>query len=138
MPVGADEFVMMDAKNPYVGELESAHPAGGCNAARHQPSRARAARRQGIHGARGDAGQPRRQGGRQSRLGPQSGRSPDRKPPHADRPYAKSPLQFTAKSDTTEGRFEVAATGSGTLHIGAVSLMPADNVSGFKADSIRC
>ncbi len=51
--------------------------------------------------------------------------------------YAKYPLKFTAKADTAEGRFEITGTGSGTFHIGAASLMPADNVSGFKAANIR-
>ena len=51
--------------------------------------------------------------------------------------YAKVPLEFTAKADTNEGRFEIAGTGSGDFHIGAVSLMPADNVSGFKAATLR-
>src|SRR3954469_21171866 len=51
--------------------------------------------------------------------------------------YAKFPLQFTARADTTEGRFEIAGTGSGMLYIGVVSLMPADNISGFKAANIR-
>ena len=51
--------------------------------------------------------------------------------------YAKFPLKFTAKADSTEGRFEIVATGSGALHIGAVSLMPADNISGFNAGMIR-
>jgi alpha-N-arabinofuranosidase len=51
--------------------------------------------------------------------------------------YARFPLKFTAKTDTSEGRFEIVGSGSGTFHIGAVSMMPADNVSGFKAASIR-
>ena len=47
--------------------------------------------------------------------------------------YAKVPLKFTARADTSDGRFEIVGTGSGTFHVGVVSLMPADNVSGFKA-----
>jgi len=52
--------------------------------------------------------------------------------------YARFPLKFTPRSDSNEGRFEIAGTGQGSFHIGAASLMPADNVSGFKAASIRC
>jgi hypothetical protein len=51
--------------------------------------------------------------------------------------YASFPLKFTPRSDSNEGRFEIAGTGQGSFHIGAASLMPADNVSGFKAASIR-
>jgi alpha-N-arabinofuranosidase len=51
--------------------------------------------------------------------------------------YAKLALKFTPKADSNEGRFEIAGTGQGSLHIGAASLMPADNISGFKAATIR-
>lgn len=46
------------------------------------------------------------------------------------------PFKFTAKSDTSEARFEVTATGSGSVRIGTVSLMPSDNIKGFRADTI--
>ena len=49
--------------------------------------------------------------------------------------YKKIPLAFTSKADTTDGILEVSGTGSGTFHIGAISLMPADNVDGFRADT---
>src|SRR6185312_6268166 len=50
--------------------------------------------------------------------------------------YKKFPLAFTAKADTNEGVLEITGTGTGKLHIGAVSLMPADNVQGFRPDTI--
>lgn len=50
--------------------------------------------------------------------------------------YKKFPLAFTAPSDTTAASLQIAGTGSGTLHIGTVSLMPADNVQGFRPDTI--
>jgi alpha-N-arabinofuranosidase len=51
--------------------------------------------------------------------------------------YAKFPLKFTARADTSDGRFEIVGTGGGSFHIGAASLMRADNVSGFKAATVR-
>ncbi|MBV8834080.1 MAG: alpha-N-arabinofuranosidase, partial [Acidobacteriaceae bacterium] len=51
------------------------------------------------------------------------------------RTYAKFPLKFTAGRDTDNGRIEIAATGSGSFHVGAVSLMPADNIHGFRRDT---
>jgi alpha-L-arabinofuranosidase len=51
--------------------------------------------------------------------------------------YAKFPLKFTPKEDNNEGRLEIVGTGSGSFHFGVVSLMPADNVSGFKIATIR-
>ena len=50
--------------------------------------------------------------------------------------YKKIPLSFTSKADTASATLEIAGTGSGDFHIGAVSLMPTDNVQGFRPDSI--
>lgn len=50
--------------------------------------------------------------------------------------YKKFPLRFTSKADTSAAALEIAGTGSGDFHIGAVSLMPADNVNGFRPDTI--
>lgn len=52
------------------------------------------------------------------------------------RTYAKFPLHFTAGGDTDDGRIEIAGTGQGSFHVGAVSLMPADNIQGFRPDTI--
>ena len=49
--------------------------------------------------------------------------------------YKKYPLSFTSKADTQEAIIEIAGTGVGNFHIGAVSLMPADNVQGFRPDT---
>ena len=50
--------------------------------------------------------------------------------------YTKFPLKFTSKADTDDGRLEIVGTGTGSLCIGVVSLMPADNIDGFRADMI--
>jgi len=50
--------------------------------------------------------------------------------------YEKKTFRFTAGADTDDGRLEVLGRGDGTLYIGAVSLMPADNVHGMRADVI--
>ncbi len=52
------------------------------------------------------------------------------------RSYAKFPLRFTVDGDTDDGRIEIVGTGTGSFHVGAVSLMPADNISGFRPDII--
>lgn len=51
--------------------------------------------------------------------------------------YQKFPLRFTPSSGAQDARLEIFGTGSGTFHIGAVSLMPADNMQGFHAGMIR-
>jgi alpha-N-arabinofuranosidase len=50
--------------------------------------------------------------------------------------YAKFPLTFECPVDYDDGRIEIAATGPGTLRIGAISLMPADNVQGWRREVI--
>ena len=50
--------------------------------------------------------------------------------------YSKFPLSFTAGDDATDGRIEISGAGRGAFHIGAVSLMPADNNHGFRVDTI--
>ena len=42
-----------------------------------------------------------------------------------------------ARADTSDGRLEIVGTGTGSFHVGVASLMPADNVSGFKAATIH-
>ncbi|MBN2613758.1 MAG: hypothetical protein JXB00_19530 [Bacteroidales bacterium] len=50
--------------------------------------------------------------------------------------YKKFPFKFTAGSDTDQGRIEITGTGEGYFKVGAVSLMPADNMKGYRADLI--
>ena len=46
-------------------------------------------------------------------------------------------MKFTPTTDTENARLEIVGTGSGTFHVGTVSLMPADNVEGFHAGMIK-
>lgn len=50
--------------------------------------------------------------------------------------YKNFPLSFTAPADSTDAALEITGTGTGDFHIGTVSLMPADNVEGFRPDTI--
>ena len=50
--------------------------------------------------------------------------------------YKKFPLSFTSKGDTSSAALEIAGIGSGDFHIGTVSLMPTDNIEGFRPDTI--
>ena len=47
------------------------------------------------------------------------------------RPY---PIAFTAGAASGDARLEIAGRGKGRFRIGTVSLMPADNVEGFRPD----
>jgi len=51
--------------------------------------------------------------------------------------FAKTPLRFQAGPDTNDGRLEIVGRGKGTFRVGTVSLMPADNVRGMRADTLK-
>ena len=51
-----------------------------------------------------------------------------------DERYRPYPLGFTAGASTDEARLEIAGLGKGRFRIGTASLMPANNVEGFRAD----
>ncbi len=51
--------------------------------------------------------------------------------------YTKIPLRFTSGAATNDGQLEIIAHGGGTLRIGTVSLMPADNIKGMRADTLK-
>lgn len=50
--------------------------------------------------------------------------------------YKKFPLNFTPKADSADAALEITGTGTGDFHIGTISLMPTDNVQGFRPDTI--
>jgi len=135
-PLGPDEFVTMDRQKVYVGEhspmvkLEAATPHGiqeaglGLRKGRKYSGRVIVAADPGAEVKVSLV------------WGPNPG---DRqtipiKPLRTE--YARFPLSFTAGADTDDARLEIVGTGKGTFHIGAVSLMPADNLNGYRADLI--
>jgi alpha-L-arabinofuranosidase len=50
--------------------------------------------------------------------------------------YATYPFELTAGRGTDNGRLEIVADGSGSYKVGTVSLMPADNVYGWRPDTL--
>jgi len=135
-PIGADEFVTMDADRPYVGE--------------HTPlvklssSEAHGIRQAGLAVRKGKsysgrivlAGTPgttvkvsliwgNAAGDRQTVVISKIGSE-----------YRKFPLTFQAQGDSDDARLEIVGTGTGSFHIGAVSLMPANNMQCFRAEVI--
>lgn len=50
--------------------------------------------------------------------------------------YTTFPLRFQAQADSDDARLEIAGTGAGSFRVGAVSLMPADNLHGFRPEVI--
>ena len=50
--------------------------------------------------------------------------------------YKELHFAFTAGADTEAGALEITGSGKGNFHVGAVSLMPADNLDGFRPEVI--
>lgn len=55
---------------------------------------------------------------------------------HLGAKYARAEFKFTAGADTDNGRLTIASSGKGSFKIGCVSLMPADNIDGFRRDTL--
>src|SRR4051812_22149201 len=51
---------------------------------------------------------------------------------HFSSEYTSYPLHFTAPVSTKTARFEIKASGEGEARVGVLSLMPADNIEGFR------
>ncbi|WP_232494624.1 alpha-L-arabinofuranosidase C-terminal domain-containing protein [Novosphingobium kaempferiae] len=49
--------------------------------------------------------------------------------------WTEVPLAFKPRRSSADARFEVTGTGAGCFRVGAVSLMPADNINGWRADT---
>ena len=135
-PIGADEFVTMDTNRPYVGEHTPLVKLSSSEA--HGIQQAGLAVRKGksytgrvvLAGAPGTTvkgsliwgnAATDRQTVVISKVGSE---------------YRKFPLTFRALGDSDDARLEIVGTGPGSFHVGAVSLMPANNVQGFRAEVI--
>jgi alpha-N-arabinofuranosidase len=53
-----------------------------------------------------------------------------------DEKYLKIPLQFSPGNTTENGSLTIIVEGEGNVKIGTISLMPANNINGFRADVI--
>jgi alpha-N-arabinofuranosidase len=50
--------------------------------------------------------------------------------------YVKTPFNFTASADAENATLSISGTGKGAFRVGAVSVMPADNVHGMRKDTL--
>jgi alpha-N-arabinofuranosidase len=136
MPIGADEFVTMDKDRPYVGDnsplvtLSSSETHGIQQAGLAVRKGKSYAGRVVLAGTPGTTVQVSLIWGNAAtdrrtvvinKVGPE---------------YRKFPLTFRVQGDSDDARFEIVGSGTGAFHVGAVSLMPADNVQGFRAEVI--
>ena len=136
MPVGPPESITLDAQHAFVGDHSPAIVLS--------PSEPRGIRQAGLGLLRDKsyagriilAGDP---GAQVSVSLVWGSGAADRQTVTIDKlgsAYARFPLTFKPAADSDDGQIEITATGPGTLRIGAISLMPADNIQGWRQEVI--
>jgi len=134
-PIGADDAVTMDTKSPYVGAQSPVVAVD-------------ATIRKGLSQAGIGLAKGKRYDGYLQLAGDASakvevtliwGDGPDARQtvvlpaPGAD--WKRVDFSFTPTADATDARLEITGLGSGAFRVGAVSLMPSDNIRGWRADT---
>jgi len=136
MPIGAEEFVVMDTDHPYVGDHTPMVKLDSQDVRGIQQSGLAVRKGKAYKGRIVLAGAP----GTKVRVTLVWGNeASDRQTVAINKigpDYRKVPLSFQAQGDSDDARLEIVGTGAGSFHIGAVSLMPANNVQGFRAEVI--
>ncbi len=135
-PIGGDEFVTMDTKNTYTGDqsplvkLDKTDPHG------FEQSGLAVRKGKSYTGRVILAGSP----GAVVKVSLVWGKEASDRQTVVLRAlgsaYRKYPLHFQSQSDSDQAALEITGTGAGDFQVGAVSLMPADNVQGFRAEVI--
>ncbi|WP_267388780.1 alpha-L-arabinofuranosidase C-terminal domain-containing protein [Sphingomonas sp. GC_Shp_3] len=134
-PVGADDAVTMDTAAPYVGaQSPSVTLAGSAPRGLAQSGFAVLAgkRYTGHLWISGDAG-----ASVQVALvwGTRADQRQSIALPAPAAGWRQADFAFTPTAGTADARLEITGTGTGRFRIGAVSLMPADNINGWRADT---
>ncbi len=134
-PIGPDAAVRMDRDHPYVGEHTPLVTLAGAEPRGIQQAGLVLRKAKAYSGRVVLAGAPGAAVAVSLVWGPGPGERQTIRIRGIKTAYAKVPLKFNADADTDNGRIEIAGTGSGSFHVGAVSLMPADNIRGFRRDT---
>jgi alpha-L-arabinofuranosidase len=135
-PVGPDEFVVMDKDQPFVGDQSPRIELDASTSHGIQQSGLALVKGKKYTGRIWLRGNP----GSKIEVSVIWGQGPNNRQTISiatlSDVYKKFPLSFTSQGDTSDGALEVIGTGRGNFHIGTVSLMPAENVQGFRPDTI--
>lgn len=135
-PVGPDQFVAMDKVDPFVGAQSPRIQVGAATPHGMEQSGLAFVKGKRYTGHIWLRGTPGVKVTLALVWGQGASERQTVKIPGLSEKYTSFPFRFTAGEDTTAGSFEITGTGSGNFHVGTVSLMPADNVDGFRPDAI--
>ena len=135
-PIGPVDSVVMDTNNPFVGDHTPLIKLAG--------SEPRGIRQTGVNFVKGETYDGRIQLAGDSRAKVSVsivwGTNADAawqtiQLGKLSKHYQKFTFSFKAENSGS-AQFEIIGTGDGSFHVGAVSLMPADNLDGFRPDAI--
>jgi alpha-N-arabinofuranosidase len=133
-PVGGDDVVSMDTKGPYTGDHTPLIKLSG--------SEAHGVRQTGLAVRKGKTYTGRvvlaGSSGAVVNLTLAWGSEASERQTQTIRvlgsAYRRFPLSFRAQADSDDAQVEITGIGTGSFHIGAVSLMPVDNIEGYRAE----
>jgi len=134
-PIGPDAAVTMDKTAPFVGEHSPRVELSG-SATRGIQQRGLALEKKGYVGRIVVSAPPGVQLKATLVWGKGAGDRQTNTIP-ASQNWTTVPLNFEVKKATNAGQLEISGTGTGWFKIGAISLMPADNIHGFRRDTIE-
>ena len=135
-PIGGDDAVAMDAAAPFVGKhsprvtLASGSPRGMAQSG----IALQAGRR--YSGLVWIAGDPVAKVSVALVWGEGADQRQTIAMPALGAEWSQVPLAFTPGASATDARIEIVGEGSGSFRVGAITLMPADNLNGWRADVV--
>ncbi len=136
-PIGADDFVTMDSDKPYTGDHSPLVKLDKSEAHGFLQSGLAVRNDKAYTGRIVLAGSPTAVVKVTLIWGKEAGDRQMVSIPALGSAYRKFPLRFMARGNSDDARLEIAGTGAGAFHVGAVSLMPADNIEGFRREVIE-
>ena len=136
MPIGGDEFITMDTQAPYSGEHTPLVRLNGTEPHGFEQSGFTVHKGMSYTGHIVLGGSP----GAAVKVTLVWGDQPGQQqtvPLHGvQAAYQSLPLSFSSRGDSDDAKLEITGTGTGSYHVGAITLMPANNVEGFRAEVI--
>lgn len=134
-PVGGDDAVAMDANAPYVGAQSPRVTVDAAVRKGLSQAGIGVAKNRRYDGYLWLSGDP----GVQVEVALVWGPGPaDRQVVALPAPgpdWRRAPFSFTPTADAADARLEITGLGAGSFRVGTVSLMPADNIRGWRADT---
>jgi len=134
-PIGGDAVVTMDRRHPYVGEQSASVAVEGTTPRGFGQSGISIVRDKHYTGHLWLSGDP---GAAVNVSLVWGSRAEDRLSvalPAPTAQWSEAKFDFTPTGDSSDARLEITGTGTGHFRVGAVSLMPADNINGWRADT---